>query len=246
VNAFLRITAWIIALSLVAAPLIAISRGWMGAERWPMKVLRVNGEFSRVDEQQVRNAVMPYVRDGFFAVDLPGIKQSIGALPWVEEVEVRKRWPDRLEVEVREHKPLARWGKDKMLSESGLLFPMPKGDHSRLPLFIANDDRAVDLLSFYSQARPLFLQSGQFIAQINLSQRASWHVRLDDGLELEIGRTEAVDRMQRFARLYPKIRRGENGRKLRYADLRYTNGFSLRWEKADSAQNIQIQASSNT
>lgn len=228
-NALARILAWCLALAIVAAPLVAISRGWLGAERWPMRVLRVSGAFERVDETQVRDAVRPHVGKGFFAVDLPTVRDAVAALPWVAHVEVRKRWPDRLEIEVREHRPLARWGDRRLLSENGQLFPTPKGDHSRLPLFTAQDERAVDLLSFHSQARPLFLASGQFITQITLTPRASWHLRLDDGLEVEVGRVDALERLNRFARLYPQIRRGEPGRVLRYADLRYTNGFALRW-----------------
>lgn len=53
---------------------------------------------------------------------LQNAQDAIARLPWVESAQVRKRWPDVLEVHVTEHKPFARWGADRMLSEQGRLF----------------------------------------------------------------------------------------------------------------------------
>ena len=48
----------------------------------------------------------------FFTVDLERRVDAFGALPWVRKVEVRRQWPDRLEVVIEEHRPLARWNDD--------------------------------------------------------------------------------------------------------------------------------------
>ncbi|TBR14493.1 MAG: cell division protein FtsQ/DivIB, partial [Lysobacter sp.] len=34
-NAMLRLVAWLIAVALVAMPVIAVLRGWVGADHWP-------------------------------------------------------------------------------------------------------------------------------------------------------------------------------------------------------------------
>ena len=36
------------------------------------------------------------------------------ALPWVERADVRKQWPDTLEVQLQEHEPFAFWGQDRL------------------------------------------------------------------------------------------------------------------------------------
>jgi hypothetical protein len=46
-NAVLRIFVWLLALSVVALPVVAVVNGWVGAERWPLAKLRVHGEFKR-------------------------------------------------------------------------------------------------------------------------------------------------------------------------------------------------------
>ena len=124
-NAALRILTWLLALALVALPVVAVVNGWIGAERWPLSKLRVQGELARVQPAQLQAAVLPHARRGFFAVRLEDAKQAVEKLPWVERAEVRKRWPDVLEVRITEHKPFARWGEDKLLSEHGRPFPLP-------------------------------------------------------------------------------------------------------------------------
>ena len=239
-NALLRIAAWLLALCLVTAPVVAVLNGWLGASRWPMRQLRVTGEFRQVSDARVRNVVLPLVQGGFFAVDLERLRAELGRLPWVKSVEVRKRWPDRLEVTVVEYRPLARWGATRMLSENGELFPAPKGEGARLPLFEGPDARASEMISFHSTARPLFLGSGLQVSAVRLSARGSWSLLLSDGTEVEVGRSDSQHRLERFSRLLPRLQAADP-RKLARADLRYTNGFALVWADAPATDNSSMQ-----
>jgi cell division protein FtsQ len=228
-NAALRILAWTLAIVLVALPVVAVLNGWIAGDRWPMRTLAVRGEFRQVDEVAVREAVGPFVAKGFFAVDLDGVRGAVAALPWVERVEVRKRWPDRLEVTLHEHTPVARWGADRMLSEDGALFAAPAGAGAGLPLFEGPEARAGELMSMHALARPLFLPLGLRVDTVRLSARGSWTLRLDDGTEIEAGRGDPQARLARFARMLPQLRHDATRRIVR-ADLRYTNGFAIVWE----------------
>lgn len=230
-NALLRILAWTLAIVLVALPVVAVLNGWIAGERWPMRNLAVTGEFRQVDEAAVREAVLPTVQQGFFAVDLGQVRDAVAALPWVERVEVRKRWPDRLEVSLTEHTPVARWSDGRMLSEDGKLFAAPAGAGEGLPLFEGPEARTSELMSFHSLARPLFLPLGLRVDTVTLSARGSWSLLLDDGTRIEAGRGDPQSRLARFARMLPKIRAADP-RLLVRADLRYTNGFTLVWQDA--------------
>ena len=80
----------------------------------------------------VRDTVLPYAKRGFFAVRLDDAQVAVAGLPWIEQAEVRKQWPDVLVVRVVEHRPFAWWGEDRLLSERGRIFPskgvaVPKG-----------------------------------------------------------------------------------------------------------------------
>ena len=244
-NALLRICAWVLAVSLVALPVAAVLNGWIAGSRWPMRHLVVTGEFRQVSDARVRRAVLPLVQHGFFAVDLAQVRGVLSRLPWVQRVEVRKRWPDRLEVSLLEYKPMARWGKDRMLAESGDLFPAPVGTVMRLPLFEGPDARSAELMAFHSQAKPLFLGSGLQVSVVRLSTRGSWNLSLSDGTDIEVGRGDPQLRLARFARMLPSLQRADP-RHLQRADLRYTNGFALTWraDPAASPPAIATQAKS--
>lgn len=230
-NALLRILAWTLAIVLVTLPVVAVLNGWIAGERWPMRSLAVTGEFRQVDEAKVREAVLPMVQQGFFAVDLDQVRDAVSQLAWVERVEVRKRWPDRLEVSLSEHTPVARWSDGRMLSEHGKLFAAPDGAGAGLPMFEGPEPRVSELMAFHSLARPLFLPLGLKVDTVTLSARGSWSLLLDDGTRIEAGRGEPQARLARFARMLPGIRAADR-RLLVRADLRYTNGFTLVWQDA--------------
>jgi cell division septal protein FtsQ len=42
-GAAFRIAAWMLAVALVVLPVVAVVNGWIGAQRWPLRTLRVEG-----------------------------------------------------------------------------------------------------------------------------------------------------------------------------------------------------------
>jgi cell division protein FtsQ len=208
---------------------VAVVNGWIGADRWPLRTLRLQGELKRVDAQRVRAAVLPFARQGFFAVRLDDAQAAVAQLPWVERAEVHKRWPDLLEVRIAEHRPFALWGKDRLLSEHGRIFPRgnlvpPKG----LPQLEGPDARVADVVALYNESRALFGPNDLKVEMLALDARGSWSLALSDASQVVVGSSEARLRLQRFARLLPQLR-AQKRQPLRRADLRYTNGFALVW-----------------
>ncbi|MGS1080365.1 cell division protein FtsQ/DivIB [Pseudoxanthomonas beigongshangi] len=228
-NAVLRILAWLLAVALVALPVVAVVNGWIGADRWPLTRLRVHGEFERVDPAQLRAVVLPYAKRGFFAVRLQDAQDAVEKLPWVERAEVRKRWPDVMEISITEHRPFARWGKDRLLSEHGRLFPTPKALQAlKLPQLGGPDSQVQEVIALYNEARQLFAPLGFNVETLVMDRRGSWTLTLGNGTEVVIGRADARPRLSRFVRMLPQIL-ARQGQPLLRADLRYTNGFALSW-----------------
>lgn len=224
----LRVLTWILALALVALPVVAVFNGWIGAERWPLKRLRVGGELHRVDPAQLRAVVLPYAARGYFAVQLSDAQRAVERLPWVERAQVRKRWPDVLEVTVIEHKPFARWGSDKLLSVDGALFPLPRNvDASALPQLGGPESQVAEVVALYNESTQLFAPLGLKVDALAMDARGSWSLTLGNGLNVVIGRADARPRLRRFVRLLPRLL--GDPRQLASVDLRYTNGFALTW-----------------
>jgi cell division protein FtsQ len=234
VNALLRILAWTLAVALVVLPVVALLNGWVASDRWPLRTLRVQGTLRNVDEQQLRATVLPFAKRGFFAVPLEDAQAAVARLPWVERAEVRKHWPDILEVRVIEHRPFARWGNDRLLSEHGNLFPV-RGIRvpATLPQLGGPVTRVHDVVALYNESRTLFASTGHDVRALRLDARGSWSLTLSGGTEVIVGRSDARPRLGRFARLLPQLLAQPQG-VLRRADLRYTNGFALQWDQGQS------------
>ena len=165
-------------------------------------------------------------------MDMQQVRERIAVLPWVEDAQVRKRWPDRLDVVLTEYRPVAHWGDDRLLAESGALFKAPDVALPRLPRFDGPDARAAEVWNFHGLAMPMFLGMGLQVSRVELNARGGWQLTLSDGLEIAVGRNDSERRLARFARLLRKIRSADSRHLIR-ADLRYTNGFALVWQASD-------------
>ena len=228
-STLLRVLAWLLAVALVALPVVAVLNGWVGAGHWPLSRLRANGQFERVPAEQLQQALAPHAARGFFAVDLDAAQHAVEQLPWVEHARVRKQWPDTLEVQLQEHEPFAFWGQDRLLSVRGKLFPLPADlARERMPRLDGPDARSAEVVEMYQQARELFAPLGYGVEQLAMDARGSWSLTLDNGMEVVVGRDDARARLQRFTRMLPTLLAGQ-ARPLARADLRYTNGFTLAW-----------------
>ncbi|MBL0042619.1 MAG: FtsQ-type POTRA domain-containing protein [Xanthomonadales bacterium] len=230
-----RIAAWMIALALVATPIIAALNGWLADERWPIRRLVVQGRFVQVDEASVRAVVAPQVRAGFFAVELDAVKTAVEALPWVESAEVRKHWPDRIDVRVEERVPIAFWGDDRLLSQRGDVFAAELARVSPdLPHLDGPDARAAEVWAQHRHARERLADIGIEIRATRMNQRGAWMVLAADGAEFVLGREQTDARLERFILAMRRLPAAEHSRIAR-ADLRFANGFAVVWRAVETA-----------
>jgi cell division protein FtsQ len=231
-NAAIRLIAWSLALLLVTLPVVAVLNGWIAADHWPIQRLRLTAEYERVSAEQVRSAVAPQLGRGFFAIDLAEVQRAVSALPWIDRVEVRKRWPDLIEITLREHRAYARWGADRLLSDRGQLFTASGLEQLQgLPLLDGPDARVGDVVALHAEAQRILTGTGLAVQGVRLSARGSWTLTLANGARLVLGRDDPRPRLRRLVRVLPQLLAGE-ARGFERIDLRYTNGFAVRWSPA--------------
>ena len=227
-SALRQLVLWLVALALVIAPGVAVFSGWIASERWPLKRLWIEAEFRQIAEQDVRAAVLPYLDRGFFAVSPERLREAVLALPWVAHAEVRKRWPDVLEIRLVERHAVARWGADQLLSDRGEVF-QPEQAHGTeaLPQLIGPQTRVRDLVEFHRLSSTRLAPYGLAVRRVELSPRGSWSLTLSDQSSILLGRTEPESRLVRFAALLPRLR--QEGRAIVRADLRHADGLAMQW-----------------
>lgn len=196
----------------------------------------VSGKLTHVTREQIESAVHGKVMGNFFTVDLDAMRQAFEKLPWVRVASVRRHWPQRLEVMLEEHVALARWGNLALVNTHGEVFDANakvNAADEKLPLFTgpAESSAAADIARQYAAFSRLLQPLQQQVAQVNLSPRRAWRIRLESGTVLELGREQMEVRLERYVALYQHSL-APLQRRLDYVDLRYPNGFAVRLPEA--------------
>jgi cell division protein FtsQ len=225
----LKTLAWTIALALLALPVVGVLEGWFAVNRWPVRYLQVEAEYTHVSAEQIRAAATTQLGKGFFALDLDDVRAAVARLPWVASVEARKRWPDTLILQVRERQPFARWGASRLIGRDGELFSVPGGDALQgLPHLEGPDDAQAQVVEFYTGLVHEFSGTGLVLSGVSLSPRGSWTLTLANGSQILLGHKQTDTRLTRFLAVLPQLSAAHPGG-FQYVDLRYSNGFAVAW-----------------
>jgi len=197
----------------------------------PITSIKIEGEFTFLKKQQLHNRTMSIASGGFFDVDLSAIRKTLVEMPWVEEVSIRRQWPDKLLVRVIEKKPVGFWGKKGMISTKGEFFVPEHMPEFELPHLFGPQGQHKNMLQKLARMQAWLLATGLRIVNVELNARRSWTLTMRSGLELRLGRNQIQERLNRFVSVYDETLKIDK-RAIKYIDMRYTNGFSVAWKKA--------------
>lgn len=203
---------------------------------FPLRAVQLAAAPQQVDAAQVESIVRNELHGNFFTVDLEGTRNAFENLPWVRKASVRRHFPWRLEVELEEHVALARWNDTALVNTQGEVFAAQSEE--ALPSFIGQPDSAAEVTQMYAAFGKQLAPLKQQIAQISLSPRHAWQLRLHNGMVLELGREQAQQRLARFVAVYP-YSLATLQRKINYVDLRYRNGFAAYLPDGAKAENSE-------
>lgn len=212
------------ALSLVAM-LYAVLYAVVHLPIFPLREVKVDGQLNHVSREQVQLIVAKHLKGNFFTLDLVKARSAFEKLPWARKVNVRRRWPDRLEVTIEEHQALARWSSVALVNKHGELFHAASG--SDLPVFYGPNDGVIEVASQYDAFSKVLKTANLEVATLALTPRRAWQVTTNNGIVIELGRVDMQLRLEKFANVYNSTIAGLN-KKITYADLRYPNGFAVR------------------
>ena len=212
---------------------------WLEDEQQaPVQDIIVSGEKTFIDVQQIQMLIKQSQPGSFFELDVNQTHQTIESLPWVYRASVRKRWPSGLEIFVVEQQPSAVWNDDMLLNKYGDAFDAQVNNADlepkiMLPYLYGPGGSEQIALQGYRNMQSLLETTNLYIVEMFLSERFAWNVQLNNGIKLNLGRTEFIDRLQRFVDLLPLI--SQQKRQVDYVDLRYDTGLAVGWKSTFTA-----------
>jgi cell division protein FtsQ len=195
----------------------------------------VNGKLEHLSAEQLQATVSKHLSGGILTQDLAGLKAAVEAMPWVQSASLRRHWPDRLELAVRERVPLARWGDDSLVTAQGVVFRpdvggLPAGGLAKLS---GRREEALLLVESFQSWGAKLHAIGLQIEELDRDPRGAWMLRLSGGVEVALGTALTEQRLSRFVRSYPRIVAAGTPSLI---DMRYSNGLAIRWADPQEEQ----------
>ncbi|MCX7227296.1 MAG: FtsQ-type POTRA domain-containing protein [Burkholderiales bacterium] len=149
---------WLVLAALVlAGAAIFVSRHAVFAIRG----IAVSGDVSHNNALTLRANVAPHLRGTFFTLDLGRARAAFEAVPWVRQAVVQREFPNRLRVQLQEHRAVAYWGPEgesRLVNSFGEVFEANVGEVEQdgLPRLQGPDGQSAQIWEAFQGLRPLF------------------------------------------------------------------------------------------
>jgi cell division protein FtsQ len=216
--------------------MVMMTREW--SHRTAIASVQIEGEMQQVNRSDVVARVAAVTHGGYFTANIAAVRAAALQSPWVDNAVVSRQWPDGLHVQITEKQPVARWGDQGLISSRGELFQPPVAvGVQTLPILFGPAGKARYVMEQYRTMNSILRALGLHIVELQLTDRMSWFLRLDNGIQLVVDQDDTVDKLQRFAYLYERQLAPDIAR-IATIDLRYRNGVAVGWKMEKNLKNI--------
>lgn len=212
----------------------------------PFSKIQMFGDMQWLNKDRLNQAVLDSIDGGFFSLNVTRLKHRVEALPWVQSVAVRRVWPNILQISVNEQKPVAIWNDSALVNVNGELFQPPVEEFPRRIVRVSGPQGYHQvLLEKYSILKESMEPQGMAIASVAMNNRRAVEIQLQNGVTLLMGRVQNEygqdNELRRFARVYRESLSPKADR-IVLVDLRYTNGFAVRWKQEKEVSDITLKS----
>lgn len=202
----------------------------------PIRHVQVEGAFQYIDKQDIQMKINPLVQAGYFSVDLQAIRNSLMRLPWTESIQVQRIWPNRLKLRIYEQKPVIRWQEHSLLNEQGEVFrPLNIDRFQTLPVLYAPNEQRLALLEVMHGISVSLMDEGLYLTEFRVNERQSWLLSMENGLVIQLGRLQPLEKFSQLMKALI-VSGGELVNKMVYVDMRYPNGYAVRWRENEKIE----------
>ena len=197
---------------------------------FPLKRVVIREPLHYGDMHEVSEIIRNHQQRDLMHMDIAVLAEEMQQLDWIAKASVYKRWPDTVEMDLVERVPVVRWGEKAFLDADGAAFTIPDNDKLR-HLFTVHgpDGYEKQVLGYYQLIAPWLSKQRIAIQELYLDQRLVWHARLENGLDVILGRDQLNERLKKLIVVNDKVIE-PYARYIDGIDLRYHDGFSVRWK----------------
>ena len=126
---------------------------------------------------------------------------------------------------------MAHWNSGQLISTRGKVFGAAEADEIQgLPWLSGPDEQLGQVLEYWTRFNSMLDPVSLEIEKLTLDQRGAWSLQLNKGTRLQLGREDASERLERLMKSWETLLYQQKLPPV-LVDLRYTNGFAVRWPK---------------
>ena len=195
----------------------------------PISQIDVQGDLKFIKDEEMRKVIEKYTQTNLYLLDAEALEVDLETQPWVRSVTLRKSWPARLVVVVEEQRPLAFWGKERIMNQFGELFTAELPG-ATLPTLYSPEDKGREMAQRFITVNEWLRGLPLELSELTEDASGSWRMKLKGGPEVLIGTEEHERRIARFKVGFQRELASKLGN-VRRIDLRYTNGFAVEWRQ---------------
>ncbi len=200
------------------------------SESLPIRYVRTEGVFQYLSKDELKAALLPLVTTDIFDADMQLIHTTVANMAWVKNVSVERVWPDTIDIKVSERKAYVRWGQKGLLTENGELFSPSNVDQFQSLLLVEGPkNQEAKTLEIMKGVKTALDDQALELAEFNVNDREAWKLKLKTGLEIVLGRTGQLKKLQRFLDSLPVLGPDKLAA-MQVVDLRYPNGYAVSWK----------------
>jgi len=147
---------------------------------------------------------------------------------WIYAFQSKKRWPNRYDIKVKEHQPVAKWGEKKYLTHSGILInPTTNDSYVNLVILKGKESEKFLLLDISRQIQNQLNRYNETIKEVNLSSGGVLLISTEKGTELVFTKKDFREQLERLEDLISFELFSGKLHNIRSMDFRYKNGISV-------------------
>lgn len=236
-----------LAAMMIAAALTGLALGALPHISKSLRIERVvfvsatNNTLAEVDDEALKRVASALTTRGasMLHLNLVDLASIVKQVPWVREATIRRQFPSTMVVAIEEHKLVAHWvvatqdesqavETSTLVNSFGDLFTATIADERRdqLPKLAGPEGTSAEVLTRYAALLTPLKTIDRAPKLVVMTPRRAWQIMLDNGITIELGRTDVDERIARFIRTYPELPA------LRVAeavvDMRYQSGLTIR------------------
>lgn len=196
---------------------------------FPIRNIKVFSTYEHVDQGILQKTITDYLANGFFYLNVFGMKRELLKLPWVYKVAVERQWPDTVTVNITEQHAFLLWGESSLINPAGEVFsPPPSTFPQGLPMIFGPEAREYEIFVLYKKAQKLFEPLDLVIRQLVLRPRGYWEMLLSNDAVVYLKEEDLLGQIDLLVSIYRKIT-ADYDTAPKSIDLRYKTGLAVKW-----------------